>query len=126
MKRVISFCLLYSMAILAYAQACPTANALLIKRDGKYIVVPPPGWRLIVNDKNPAQSNLVFRVAAWGDHKHPSDNVRCHYYHNVSDDHVQIETVEFISESRIASSWQVNDHYGLCVSRSNNVNECQF
>ncbi|KTD09035.1 hypothetical protein Lgra_2270 [Legionella gratiana] len=124
MKKGITFCVLYGITMLAYAKTCPTVNELLVKAGRNYYVVPPSGWKLVVNDKSPSQKNLVFRVAAWGDHKHPSDNVRCHYYHGVSEDHVQLETVEFIEESRIP--WGGADHYQLCVSRSDNVNECQF
>ncbi|KTD59317.1 hypothetical protein Lsan_2221 [Legionella santicrucis] len=123
MKKIISF-FLYSITILGYAQTCPTVNELLVKGGTNYYVVPPPGWNLVVNDKSPGQKDLVFRVAAWGDHKHPSDKVRCHYYHSVSAEHVQLETVAFIEESRVP--WGGNDHYQLCVSRSDNVNECRF
>jgi hypothetical protein len=129
MRKVISFCLLYGMAMMAHAETCPPVNQILVQRSGSIVVVAPAGWRVVTNDKRPAQTDLAFVVAAWGDHKHPVDNVRCHYYHNNVEDHVQLETQEFIDESRMKShpEWSQDDPlYHLCVNRSDNVNGCPF
>ena len=128
MRKIISLCLLYSMTMIAYADTCPAVNQILVESHGNVSVVAPLGWRITINEKQPAQKDLVFRVAAWGDHKHPSDNVRCHYYHNVSDDHVQLETQDFIDDSKMTShpEWSQDERYHLCVSRSDNVNACPF
>lgn len=127
MRKIILLCLLSAITMPIYSKTCPSASDILVKRsDSQYDVVAPPGFRLIVNEKHPAQKNIAFLIAAWGDHKHESDPVRCHYYRDFYYDHVQIETIEQIPESRITShsGWGTGELYHLC--RSNNVNDCSF
>src|SRR6187431_3214009 len=106
MKKLLSFYILYFVTFSVYAQTCPPANQLLVKRaTGQYDVVPPPGW-LVVNEKRSRYvNNFEFLIAAWGDHKHSNDSVRCHYYtmRNMNN-HIQLETKERIPESKIISN----------------------
>ena len=124
MKKIFVTCLI-SFASVAFAQTCPTADEIFIKQGNRYDVVAPPGWR-VVHDQRQLPNKLSFSVAAWGDHRHDTDPVRCHYYHQT--DHVQIETIEMLPESQIALhpgwSGEPNEHYHLCSSLD--VNACAF
>lgn len=100
MKKLIFCCLLFFTAVSAHAETCPA---------------------------NP--SGYIFRVAAWGDHKKSVDNVRCYYYSVYDETKSVILTSNLIPESAITShpEWSnENDHYHLCVSRSDNIYACPF
>ena|SRR3990167_4786750 len=131
MKKTLFFCLLYFITINVFARSCPPANQVVYRGgDGVYHVAPPAGWKLSEDKRhNKYNKDYVFRVAAWGDHKHPTDNVRCYYYDASGRDygHIQIETIDFFDKSHVASWHDNNDPlYALCVSRSDDVSQCSF
>ncbi len=132
MKKLIALCVLYGTTSLCFAQSCPSVSEFLVKRGDKYEINLPAGWTVVEDNTNHYRDNPIFRVAAWGDHKHPSDRVRCYYYQeNPYEDnlHIKLETVEFIEEARIVShlNWDKDSTpYHICVSHQDNVNECQF
>lgn len=126
MKKIVSIAILFAISSIAYSQTCPPADQIIVNRNGQNVVVPPPGWILRADDRH-GDNNLRFSVAAWGDHVHSTDYVRCHYYgpQGKAYPHVQLETMHPIAESNIP--WESSTkHYQLCVSRSNNVNDCPF
>ena len=110
-----------------FARTCPTASAVIYKNlRGESEVNVPAGWRFIEDTRKNKYLNVDFRVAAWGDHKHPTDAVRCYYYPSDLGGHIKIETIDLMDASHVAS-WggQDNLYYGR-VSYSNDVNHCSF
>ncbi len=129
MKKLSSLLLIYLASTAALAQTCPASNQIFNLRDHGYDVVPPPGWRVTIDKRESRHRNFEFRIAAWGDHKHPTDNVRCHYYNTIDDDHIQLDTVDLLDRSRLSSQWRGapdDKLYAICGSDSDNVNECVF
>lgn len=129
MKKLSSLLLVYLVSTAAIAQTCPASNQIFTPRDHGYDVVAPAGWRVTADNRQYRHRNVEFSVAAWGDHKHPTDNVRCHYYDTSFNDHIQLETTNFLERSRLSAQWRgtPNDNlYAICGSDSGNVNECTF
>lgn len=114
---------------LSYAKTCPPADQLFVKHGNWYYVEPPSGWYLAVDDRRNGDI-LRFSVAAWGDHVHDTDSVRCHYYKGGSTDHVQINTRSLLPESVVSghTNWDgdLGRHYHLCSAKNADVNECSF
>lgn len=127
MKKIFAICILTSIVSISDAQTCPPANDVFVKKDGKIEVVTPPGWKIKIDHRSTSTS-LSFSVAAWGDHNHDTDPVRCHYY-NGYQDHVQLNTVYMLNESQITShpewSGDIDGHYHLCTN-AGDVNACPF
>lgn len=128
MKKL-SLVLLYLFSSAAIAQSCPPSNQIFVQRDHGYDVAPPSGWRVVIDKRTSRHKNFGFKIAAWGDHKHPTDSVRCHYYDAFGEDHIQLETIDLLDRSRLSAQWRgaPNDNlYAICGSDSDNVNECVF
>jgi hypothetical protein len=121
MKNLLVILLLSSICCMAYAQTCPLAKDIIV--NGR--VVPPPGWK-VAKDERKTSLGLGFSVAAWGDHKHNTDSVRCYYYNGYKD-HVELETVYLLPESSFSShaEWgKSGEHYYLCNNTSES--KCPF
>lgn len=121
--------MIYLFSVAAAAQTCPASNQIFVLHDRGYDVVPPPGWRVILDQRTTRHRNVTFRIAAWGDHKHPIDNVRCYYFDTSYNDNIKLESIDFLDRSRLSSQWhgtQNDNLYASCGSASDNVNECVF
>jgi len=119
---------LFLIGSLAYSQTCPPASQIIVNRNGRNIVIPPSGWLLITDERKSDENNLIFLIAAWGDHVHSAGYVRCHYYGTPGQPypHVQLETEKAVDESNISWNDRTSEHYQLCSSHSNDVNMCPF
>jgi len=130
MKRFSALAVLYFFSSITNAQTCPPINQILVERNDRYELVLPPEWVLISDQRSPSAHNLDFLIAAWGDHKHPSDSVRCFYQDpGRGSNIIRIETKALISESKIIShpQWDsIMELYHMCNSHTHNVNECPF
>lgn len=132
MKKILTFIVLYIFASISYAQTCPSVQQIFIRQaDGRYDVVAPPGWLVSLNKHaNAYDINYHFRIAAWGDHQHTSDSVRCYYYDASVKNDIRIETQDRIDESKIIShsGWDsISKLYHFCGSYdAHDVNQCQF
>ena len=100
MKRILTFCSLFFLTTLAFADTCPQ---------------PREGY--------------VFRVAAWGNHYDSTSQIRCHYYlKNDLSRYYEVHTNEYYHEKDMArlTRWSASNHYYLCTSFNTDVNECAF
>lgn len=99
MKKVLLFCILYSVAVLAQAQTCP-----------------------------PAPKGYIFRVGAWGDHVSERSDVRCYYYSS-TDQQIKLNAGVWLDESAFVNhpQWKrpSTDRYFIC-SPSTDVRDCPF
>jgi hypothetical protein len=102
MKKILLVCILYFVAISAYAETCP------------------PG----------PEAGYEFVIAAWGNHSKERDVVRCHYYYYSDyDRHIEVDTYTSYEENafKYHRGWDVSDHYALCNAyATKNVNDCPF
>ncbi len=124
MKKLFAICVLALISSLSYAKTCPSPSEIFVTENGQVKLVVPSGW-ILVADQRASSSSLNFSVAAWGDHNHDSDWMRCHYYKG--SDHVQLSSNFQVTEAEITShaEWgRIEDHYYLCTN--SNVNGCPF
>src|SRR5439155_22467799 len=97
---------------------------------GSFDLVPPSEWLVVIDKRNHYVKNFELLIAAWGDHVHTSDSVRCHYYDPSKNHHIELETRDRFDKTKVAShpGWEPNSDEGLyymCTSYdSHNVNEC--
>lgn len=100
MRKILLFCVLFSIASLTYAQTqtCP-----------------------------PAPEGYIFRVGAWGDHVNEYSDVRCYYYSG--NKQIEKNAGVWVNEAAFANypKWShlSKDHYLLC-SPATDVNDCPF
>jgi hypothetical protein len=111
------------------ARTCPAPEQLFVEHNGVYDVSLPAGWVLVDDTRqSKSEGNIVFRVAAWGDHKHPVDPVRCYYYPesiNMHNGQVEIETADMMDESHVSEWGTIGVLYHIC-SQTTDVRNCQF
>jgi hypothetical protein len=128
MKKIIVTGIILSLASLSYAETCPPVKDVFIQHNGKVQVIAPPGWRVEL-DQRKTTVPLSFSVAAWGDHLHNTDPVRCHYY-NSYQYHVRLDREVMLPESAFANhaNWTLigNAHYYLCSNVGVDVRNCAF
>lgn len=126
MKKIILLMLLSIASSSSFARTCPPVDKLFVKTSKGYEVSPPSGWVTVNDTRSWLYNDVTFSVAAWGDHKHTTDNVRCYYYKNGSgSEFVKIETTDLMDASHV-SAWGGNDPLYYLCSRSTDVKSCPF
>jgi hypothetical protein len=126
MRKITMLLMLSLVASTSFARTCPYPGEIFVKNGNSYEVSPPPGWVTVEDKRESKSNNVLFRVAAWGDHKHPVDNVRCFYYvEPMYKGYVEIETAEMMDASHVKAWGGLDPLYYLC-SQTTNVNQCPF
>lgn len=127
MRKITLLLMLSLVASTSFARTCPPANQIFVKRGNAYEVSPPPGWVTVADTREWKTNNVLFRVAAWGDHKHPVDNVRCYYYPEpmTGKEVIKIETAEMMDASHV-QAWGGSDPLYYLCSQTTDVNRCSF
>lgn len=132
MKKISVFIVLYLFSATVYSQTCPAPEKFYRSTGtGRYDIVLPNGWLLVTDQRNGRVEKIEFRIAAWGDHKHTSDSVRCHYYDPSGRSHIQLETRDRFDASKLANhGWATypdDKLYYICVDYdTHDVNKCTF
>ena len=132
MRKLILFILFSVVSINAYALTCPPVKSWLVENGKNYDVVPPPGWRVVENDKDPSVGYINFTVALWSPRDNERHPVSCWYHRNGYYDGVGLESVGTFGHSEIISplNWYRVDRdvetYDTCQSETYNVNDCNF
>lgn len=124
MKKLIICFILSAITVTAHARTCPRPDELFYFNGHDYILSPPSGWQIVKDERTTKHRNIEFRVAAWGDHKHPLDTVRCFYYRDSFYDRIQIETTEFMDASHFPYWHNDDNKYFLCSGST--VEACPF